>query len=156
MKVAFWCIGTTEEAYLKQGITEYAKRLSNYLGFEYKEFVIRGKKTAGAEQHKLTEKEEVVKNLKSGDYLVLLDEAGKHYTSEDFADFLQKRFNSVSGNLVFLAGGAYGFHEELYARANAKLSLSAMTFTHQMVRLIFLEQLYRGMTILRNEPYHHR
>jgi 23S rRNA (pseudouridine1915-N3)-methyltransferase len=156
MKVAFWCISPTEEAYLKVGIEEYVKRLGNYLSFEYKEFNLKGKKTATPDQHKTAEKDELLKLLKPNDHLVLLDEVGKQYTSENFADFLQKCFNNVSGNLVFLAGGAYGFHEELYARANAKLSLSAMTFTHQMVRLIFLEQLYRGMTILRNEPYHHR
>jgi 23S rRNA (pseudouridine1915-N3)-methyltransferase len=156
MKVAFWCIGGTDETYLKEGITGYVKRLGNYLSIEYRELVIKGKKTATPEQHILSEKQEISRLLKPGDYLVLLDEDGNQYSSLSFADFLQKRFNSVQGNLVFLSGGPYGFHDDLYARANAKLSLSTMTFTHQMVRLIFLEQLYRAMTILRNEPYHHR
>lgn len=156
MKVSFWCTGATDETYLKEGIAAYARRLTNYLGFEYREILVKGKGRATPEQHILAEKEEILKLLKPGDYLVLLDEAGRQYSSVAFSDFLQKRFNTVQGNLVFLAGGPYGFHQELSTRANAKLSLSDMTFTHQMVRIIFLEQLYRAMTILRNEPYHHR
>lgn len=156
MKVEFWCIGKTDETYLMEGINKYSKRLSNYLSFEYKEFSFaRSKKATTPTQHKEAEKEELLKLLKPTDFLVLLDERGKTFTSITFADFLQKKFNEVSGNMIFLIGGAYGFHEEIYKRANAQIALSAMTFTHQMVRLIFLEQLYRAMTILRNEPYHH-
>jgi 23S rRNA (pseudouridine1915-N3)-methyltransferase len=156
MKTAFWCIGATDKPYLRQGIDEYVKRLSNYLSFEYKEVTPKAPKTASPEQLKIVEKDAVLKLLDRSDFLVILDENGPEYSSEKFAEFLQKRFNSVSGSLVFLAGGAYGFDDEILARANAKLSLSKLTFTHQMVRLIFLEQLYRAMTILRNEPYHHR
>jgi 23S rRNA (pseudouridine1915-N3)-methyltransferase len=156
MKVEFWCIGKTDETYLLEGINKYSKRLTNYLSFEYKEFSFaRSKKAATPIQHKEAEKEELLKILKPTDFLVLLDERGKTFTSVTFADFLQKKFNEVSGNMIFLIGGAYGFHDEIYKRANAQIALSAMTFTHQMVRLIFLEQLYRAMTILRNEPYHH-
>ena len=91
----------------------------------------------------------------SGDWVLLLDEKGKKYTSLQFADYLQKRMNSGIKNLIFVIGGPYGFSPEVYARANGKISLSDMTFSHQMVRLFFVEQLYRGYTILRNEPYHH-
>ena len=156
MKVAFWCIGKTEETYLIEGIQKYTKRLSNYLSFEYKEIHIRqAQKIPTPAQHKQTERDELLKLIKPTDFLVLLDEAGKEFTSVGFADFMQKKFNEVSSNIIFLIGGAYGFHEDIYARANQKIALSQMTFTHQMVRLIFLEQLYRAMTILRNEPYHH-
>lgn len=156
MKVEFWCIGKTDETYLLEGINKYSKRLANYLSFEYKEFSFaKSKKATTPAQHKEAEKEELLKLLKPNDFLVLLDERGKNFTSVAFADFLQKKFNEVSGNMIFLIGGAYGFHEEIYKRANTQIALSAMTFTHQMVRLIFLEQLYRAMTILRNEPYHH-
>ncbi|MGZ5243745.1 MAG: 23S rRNA (pseudouridine(1915)-N(3))-methyltransferase RlmH [Bacteroidia bacterium] len=156
MKVSFWCIGKTEEAYLVEGIQKYNKRLSNYLSFDYKEIHIRqSQKIPTPVQHKQTERDELLKLIKPTDFLVLLDEAGKEFTSVGFADFMQKKFNEVSSNMIFLIGGAYGFHDDIYARANAKIALSQMTFTHQMVRVIFLEQLYRAMTILRNEPYHH-
>lgn len=155
MKVHLWCIGKTEERYITEGLKDYVKRLSHYIPFEYKEIPAGKIKKASAEQHKASERDDILKLLKPEDYLVLLDERGKLYSSTQFAEFIQLRFNSINGNLVFLIGGAYGFHEDIYARANARLSLSPMTFTHQMVRLIFIEQLYRGMTILRNEPYHH-
>jgi 23S rRNA (pseudouridine1915-N3)-methyltransferase len=156
LKVAFWNIGRTDESYLEEGIRKYEKRLSNYLSFEYKEIKTgRGKKIITPAQHRLSEKEEIFKLLKPNDYLVLLDEGGKSFGSVTFSTYLEKLFHEVQGSLIFLAGGPYGFDETLYQRANAKLSLSEMTFTHQMVRLIFLEQLYRAMTILRNEPYHH-
>ncbi|RYD79428.1 MAG: 23S rRNA (pseudouridine(1915)-N(3))-methyltransferase RlmH [Sphingobacteriales bacterium] len=156
MKVAFWAIGKTDEKYLLEGIEKYTKRLGNYLSFEYKELYIRqSQKIPSPLQHKQTERDELLKIIKPTDFLILLDEAGKEFNSVGFANFLQKKFNDVSGNMIFLIGGAYGFHDDIYARANAKIALSQMTFTHQMVRLIFLEQLYRAMTILKNEPYHH-
>ncbi len=156
MKISFWCIGKTEESYLLEGINKYNKRLSNYLSFEYKEIHIRqSAKMVTPAQHKQTERDELLKLIKPTDFLILLDEAGKEFTSVKFAEFLQKKFNEVAANMIFLIGGAYGFHHDIYARANANIALSQMTFTHQMVRLIFLEQLYRAMTILRNEPYHH-
>ena len=156
MKVAFWNIGRTDEAYLNDGIQQYIKRLGNYLTFEYRELIIpKSKKTASADNHRIAERDEILKLLKANDCLVLLDDKGRKFSSEDFAIWLQKMFNEVAGNLIFLSGGPFGFHEDIYKRAQLKLSLSDMTFTHQMVRLIFLEQLYRGMTILRNEPYHH-
>lgn len=155
MKVCFWAISRTDEAYLKEGMQQYIRRLGPYIPFEYLELGTRGKKNQTAEQHKAAERDEILKLLKPNDHLVLLDEGGKEYTSVAFAEQMQKYFNEVHGSLVFLAGGPYGFHEDIYKRAQSKLSLSKMTYTHQMARLIFLEQLYRAMTILRNEPYHH-
>jgi 23S rRNA (pseudouridine1915-N3)-methyltransferase len=115
----------------------------------------KSNKATTPEQHKASDRDIINKLLKPNDHLVIMDEKGKEYSSTGFSAFLQKCFNEVGGNLIFLIGGAYGFHDDIYARANAKISLSQMTFTHQMVRLIFAEQLYRAMTILRNEPYHH-
>ena len=107
-------------------------------------------------QQKQAEGEEILKRLTTSDNLVLLDENGKTFSSIGFSEFLQKKMNSGLKNLVFVIGGPYGFSDAIYARANGKVSLSAMTFSHQMVRLFVVEQLYRGFTILRNEPYHHR
>jgi 23S rRNA (pseudouridine1915-N3)-methyltransferase len=156
MKVAFWCIGKTEDAYILEGFALYQKRLTNYLSFEYKEILFpKGKKATNAALHQELEKDEILKLLKPNDTLILLDEKGKEFDSTGFSTFMQKMFNESNGSLVFLAGGAYGFHKEIYNRANQTISLSRMTFTHQMVRLIFIEQLYRAMTILKGEPYHH-
>ncbi|MCX6352575.1 MAG: 23S rRNA (pseudouridine(1915)-N(3))-methyltransferase RlmH [Bacteroidetes bacterium] len=154
MKTELWCVGKTEDSYIKEGMGVYQKRLGNYLTFGCKEIIVATKNTT-AELQKEAEKNAIIKLLKPTDFLILLDEKGSTPSSKGFADFLQKKFNSLSGNMIFLVGGAYGFHDEIYERAQAKIALSEMTFTHQMVRLIFLEQLYRAMTILRNEPYHH-
>lgn len=107
-------------------------------------------------QQKDAEGAEILKRISASDKLVLLDEQGKSYTSEGFAEFLQKQMNSGLKNLVFVIGGPYGFSEAVYEAASGKIALSKMTFSHQMVRLFFVEQLYRGLTILKNEPYHHR
>ena len=155
MKVSYWCIGKTDDAYLKEGTAIYLKKLMPYLSFQYLELSASKLKNGVAEMHRSFEKDEVLKILKPNDLLILLDEKGELMSSEKFAQWMQKKFNVAQGNIVFLSGGAYGFHEELYKRSIAKLALSEMTFTHQMVRLIFLEQLYRCMTILRKEPYHH-
>ncbi len=156
MKVALWCIGKTEDPYIIEGFGIYQKRLSNYLNFEFREInPVKGKKAVIAAAHKEQERNEILKILKPNDTLVLLDEGGKEFGSTDFSAYLQKLFNETGGALIFLAGGAYGFHPDIYARANYKLSLSQMTFTHQMVRLIFIEQLYRAMTIIKGEKYHH-
>jgi 23S rRNA (pseudouridine1915-N3)-methyltransferase len=156
MKVAFWCIGKTDDPHIAEGFGIYQKRLSNYLNFEYREInPPKSKKPATALEHKETERDEILKILKQNDTLVLLDEAGKEFDSVGFSTFLQKSFHETSGSIVFLAGGPYGFHQDIYSRAKHKLSLSQMTFTHQMVRLIFIEQLYRAMTIIKGEKYHH-
>jgi len=150
------CIGKTTSAYLRTGIEEYVQRLQHYLRFEYIE-IPDVKITKGMAESQVKEKEGAVimRYIDSADFVVLLDEHGKSLSSVHFAEYLQKRFNSGGKALNFLIGGPYGFSDELRNRADAKISLSPMTFSHQMVRLIAAEQLYRAMTILRNEPYHH-
>ena len=136
---------------------DYTKRLGFYISFELEVIPdIKNAKSLSETQQKKMEGEEILKRTSSADVLILLDEKGKTYTSEGFSEFLQKKMNSGLKNLVFVIGGPYGFSEEIYQRANGKISLSSMTFSHQMVRLFFIEQLYRAFTILRNEPYHHR
>lgn len=155
MKVELWVIGKTNESYFKEAIEVYHKRIQRYLPFSY--LVIPDVKNAGKlspEQLKAKEGDLILKRLKAEDGLILLDERGKSFSSTAFATWLDKQFQSPFKRLVFLVGGAYGFSPELYQRANSKLSLSKMTFSHQMIRPFFLEQLYRAMTILRNEPYH--
>ncbi len=155
MKVTLWIIGKTTDAYLETGIAVYAQRLKHYLPFsiEVVPDVRQGSKLP-PEQLKEREAEAVLDRLKKEDVLILLDERGQTFTSEAFARFLEQRLNTSGKRLIFLIGGAYGFADALYARANGQVALSAMTFSHQMVRLFFVEQLYRAMTILRNEPYH--
>lgn len=155
MKVEFWVIGKTNEVYLETGIGIYEKRLRRYLPFQMQVLPdIRQAGTLSSEQLKSKEGELMLSKIKPEDLLVLLDEKGQSYTSERFARYLEQQLAGSKHRLIFLVGGAYGFSEEVYRRANAQLALSAMTFSHQMVRLFFLEQLYRAMTILRNEPYH--
>jgi 23S rRNA (pseudouridine1915-N3)-methyltransferase len=156
MKICFLVIGKTVEDYLKQGITIYEKRLKNYLPFEIKT-VPEIKKTSGLsiDQQKTLEGKALLEHFTPADFVVLLDEQGKELTSTDFAVFLQKHMLQSIKSMIFVVGGPYGFSKEMYNRANDKISLSRMTFSHQMVRLIFTEQLYRAMTILKNEPYHH-
>lgn len=117
---------------------------------------IKNAKNLSEENQKKLEGEEILKRINPGDELILLDENGKSFTSEGFSEFLQKKMNSGLKNLTFVIGGPYGFSDAVYARATSKLSLSKMTFSHQMIRLFFVEQIYRAFTILRNEPYHHR
>jgi len=155
MKVAFWVIGKTSPAYLKEGMAIYEKRLTHYLKFSSHIFPdVKNAKSLKPFEIKKKEGEIILKKLEKSDYLILLDERGKAFTSTAFASFLDKRFQQSSSRIIFLVGGAYGFSEAIYKRANFKLQLSSMTFSHQMVRLFFLEQLYRAMTILRGEPYH--
>lgn len=155
MKVFFWVIGKTSEAYLRSGIEQYRKRMGHYLPFDYEvipDIKKAGKKTA--EQLKTLEGQAILDRLRPDDYLILLDEKGKMFSSVEFSRYLDRCLQRPQRRLVFLVGGAFGFDEKVYRRADARLSLSTMTFSHQMVRLFFLEQLYRAMTILRNEPYH--
>lgn len=156
MKVQLVVIGKTTEKYLIQGENEYLKRLKHYLRIETKVIPdLKNTKKLSEEQQKQKEGELILNQLAETDYLVLLDENGKQYSSLEFSDFIEKKTLTGLKNLVFVVGGPYGFSKDLYARANAKMSLSKMTFSHQMVRMIFLEQLYRAMTIIRGEPYHH-
>ena len=156
MKVKFVCIGKTGKDFLLQGENEYLNRLKHYVTIERIELPdLKQASKLSKDQIKDQEGKEFLAKVKSSDVLILLDERGKEMGSVQFADFVQQRFNSGAKNLVFLVGGAYGFSQEVYDRANYKLSLSKMTFSHQMIRMIFFEQLYRAMTILKGEPYHH-
>lgn len=156
MKTVLVMVGRTSAAWLQTGIDEYVKRLGRYAPFEL--VVLPDVKKGGSlPQEVLKEKEGrlLLDQLNPGDVLVLLDENGKPAGSKDFAGFVQKQMVAGVRRLVFIIGGAYGFSAEVHQRADHKLSLSRMTFSHQMVRLIFVEQLYRAHSILNNEPYHH-
>ena len=156
MKIVLITIGKTNEKYLIEGISNYQKRLKHYINFEMTE-IVNIKNTKNLSELELMKKEGelILKQIQSSDYLVLLDDKGKDFTSPKFAQKLQQWMLSGKKRLVFVVGGAYGFSEEVYKRGNEKISLSKMTFSHQMVRLFFVEQIYRGYTILNNEPYHH-
>ena len=155
MKICCWFIGKTADKYLREGTEIYAKRLGRYLPFE-REILpdIKGGGKLSPEQLKLREGELVLSRLKPEDGLILLDERGKDFTSVQLAHWLDRQLQQPYRRLIFLVGGAYGFDAAVYQRANAQWSLSKLTFSHQMIRLFVLEQLYRAMTILRNEPYH--
>jgi 23S rRNA (pseudouridine1915-N3)-methyltransferase len=156
MKITLYTIGKTDSAELQQLIAQYAQRLQHYVPFSLEVIPdLKNTKNLSEGQQKQAEGAELLKRLGSTDALVLLDEGGKTYSSVGFSKFLQKKMNSGLKHLVFVVGGPYGFSEEVYQRAIGKVSLSSMTFSHQMVRLFFVEQLYRAYTILRNEPYHH-
>ncbi|MCB9361066.1 MAG: 23S rRNA (pseudouridine(1915)-N(3))-methyltransferase RlmH [Flavobacteriales bacterium] len=156
MKIKLIVIGKTDESYLKEGIDKYLKRLRHYISFEMIVLndVSVGKKTNIILQKDL-EGKLILEKVNLNDYLVLLDENGEQYTSINFSKYIQKRMNA-GNDLVFVIGGPFGFSEEIYSRANAKLSLSKMTFSHQMIRLFFIEQTYRAFTILKGEKYHHQ
>lgn len=156
MKVTLILNGKTEDDHIIKGVAVYEQRLKHYLPFETVVIpALKNTKALSIEQQKQKEGELLFKLIQSSDKLILLDENGKEYNSPGFADFIQQQMNSGIKNLVFVVGGPYGFSEDVYKRANGKISLSKMTFSHQMVRLFFVEQVYRAMTILKNEPYHH-
>ena len=132
------------------------KRLGFYVSFNFEIIPdIKNAKNLSEKQQKIAEGNELLKRIEKSDTMIILDEKGNTFSSVQFSEFLQKKMNSGLKNLIFIIGGPYGFSEEIYQRATSKISLSTMTFSHQMVRLFFIEQLYRGFTILRNEPYHH-
>ena len=156
MKIKLIVVGKTNAKYLLEGENEYENRLKHYTKFE--ETIIPDVKQPGKlNENELKKKEGhlILGKLESSDHVILLDDKGKSHSSIEFAHFLQQKMNSGLKLLVFVVGGAFGFSDEVYQRANSKLSLSKMTFSHQMVRLIFKEQLYRGFSILRGEKYHH-
>ncbi|MBC9797893.1 23S rRNA (pseudouridine(1915)-N(3))-methyltransferase RlmH [Sinomicrobium weinanense] len=157
MNIKLLAIGKTDRTALQSLIQDYEKRLGFYVRFETE--IIPDIKNTGKlseAQQKEKEGELILKKLQPTDILVLLDENGREYTSVGFSEFLQKKMNSGIKQLVFVIGGPYGFSDAVYRKAQGKLSLSLMTFSHQMVRLFFTEQLYRAFTILNNEPYHHK
>ena len=156
MKITVLSIGKTNDKYLLVGMDEFRKRLRHFVKVDWIELP-EVKNRKGLSKVELLDQEEMLfnKQLKPSDHILLLDEQGNSFTSIEFSKLLNKKMNAGISNLVFLIGGPYGFSEGLYKRSKGKVSLSKMTFTHQMVRLFFLEQLYRGFTILRNMPYHH-
>jgi len=157
MKICLLVIGKTDEAYLQKGIEIFLKRIPHYLSFEMKIIPdLKNSKNLSEIQQKEKEGELIFQQLIASDELFLLDEQGMEVSSVEFARFLEKKMISGIKRTVFVIGGPYGFSGNVYARAIGKVSLSKMTFSHQMVRLIFLEQLYRAMTILKGEPYHHQ
>ncbi len=155
MKISLITVGKTENNYLIEGIRIYNERLKHYIKFEMIEIQLpKNLKKLNPEQLKEAEGKLLLNSFEGADMIILLDEKGNTYTSETFAVWLQKQMNAGIRHLVFVVGGAFGFSPEVYQAANNKLALSSMTFSHQMVRLFFVEQLYRAFTILRNEQYH--
>ncbi|UMY64581.1 MULTISPECIES: 23S rRNA (pseudouridine(1915)-N(3))-methyltransferase RlmH [unclassified Flavobacterium] len=156
MNIRLIAIGKTDDKHLLALIDEYVKRLSFYVRFDLEILPdIKNAKNLSEAQQKEKEGEAILAKLQSSDHLILLDERGKSFSSVGFSEELQKRMNAGVRTLVFVIGGPYGFSDTVYRRANGMLSLSAMTFSHQMVRLFFVEQVYRAFTILKGEPYHH-
>ena len=156
MKVSLYLIGKTDEGFVKTAVDLFEKRLKHYLPFSI--ITLPDIKNAGKISQlelKTKEGELLLKQFNNADLVVLLDDKGKQYTSVEFAAYFQQQMNSGVKNLCFVIGGAFGFSDAVYARANSKLSLSKMTFTHQMIRILFVEQCYRAMTILKGESYHH-
>ena len=157
MTIKLITIGKTDNKQLTSLIDDYIKRLGYYIKFSLDIIPdIKNSKNLSEVQQKQKEGELILKKISTTDTLILLDENGKQFDSVDFSSYLQKHMNSGIKQLVFVIGGPYGFSEAVYKKSNGKLSLSKMTFSHQMIRLFFIEQLYRGFTILRNEPYHHK
>ncbi len=157
MQIKLIAIGKTDDKQLIQLIEHYQKRLKHYIKFQIEIIPdIKNVKNLSEKQQKEKEGELILKKIASTDALVLLDENGKQFTSVGFSDYLQKKMNTGIKQLVFVIGGPYGFSEAVYQKSKEKISLSKMTFSHQMIRLFMVEQIYRGFTILKNEPYHHQ
>lgn len=157
MKVKLIYIGKTGKSFLIEGEKEYTKRLKRYMKFETIELPdIKNAKKMSAQEVKVKEGDQILSKIKDDDRVFLLDEKGKEYDSINFSKFIQKQFNIGGQGIVFIVGGPYGFSEEVYKRATGKIALSKLTFSHQMIRMFFIEQLYRSMTIIKGEPYHHQ
>jgi 23S rRNA (pseudouridine1915-N3)-methyltransferase len=156
MKVSLIMVGKTDFRFIEEGETMYSERIGRYISFE--KIVIKdvkNRKSLEQLQIKKLEGIEILNRIQQGDYVVLLDDKGKEFNSMGFSSFIESKILTVPKRLVFIIGGAYGFSDEVYQMAKEKLSVSKMTFSHQIVRLIFLEQLYRAFTIIKGEPYHH-
>ena len=155
MRVSLITVGKTDIKWVSEGLEVYSSRLRHYIPFEIREIPeLKNVSALSRDQIKTAEGKLILKSLKDSDDLILLDERGKEFRSIEFADWLQKRM-TAGRDIVFVIGGAYGFSQEVYRRAGGMVSLSKMTFSHQMVRTIFVEQLYRALTILKGESYHH-
>jgi len=156
VKILLLTIGNTDKQYMREGIDDYVKRLSFYLPFEMKVIPdIKNRSSYSTELQKEKEGQLILNQISSGDYLVLLDEHGNEYSSLEFSKWIEKKMIAGTRQLVFVIGGPYGFSNTVYQRSDIKISMSKMTFSHQMARMIFVEQIYRAMTIIKNEPYHH-
>lgn len=156
MKITFLTVGKTDIKWVADGLDTYASRLKHYIPFSVVEIPeLKGVSALSREQIKEREGELILRSVKPSDYVTLLDERGQEYRSIEFARMLEEKMSRTGKDLVFVVGGAYGFSEAVYARADHKISLSRMTFSHQLVRTVFAEQLYRAFTIMRGEPYHH-
>ena len=156
MKITLLTVGKTDRDWVRQGLDIYVSRLKHYIPFTLTEIPeLKNVSALSKDQIKIKEGELILKNIRQNDDLILLDEHGKEYSSVQLAKILQDKINYECKDIVFVIGGAYGFSDAVYTRANSKLSLSKMTFSHQMVRTIFAEQLYRAFTIMKGEPYHH-
>ena len=156
MHLTLLTVGKTDIPWVRDGLEMYISRLKHYVPFDLREIPeLKGVSALSREQIKEREGELILKQLKPSDEVILLDEHGREYRSVELADWLGRRLSASGRDLVFVIGGAYGFSDAVYGRAGGKLSLSKMTFSHQLVRTIFAEQLYRAFTILRGEPYHH-
>ena len=157
MNIKILMIGKTDNSIMKSIVDDYSKRLSMYINFSFEVINdIKNAKNLTEIQQKEKEGELILAKLKPTDHLILLDENGENFSSIGFSDFIQKKMNSGIKTLVLVIGGPYGFSESVYKKANGKIALSKMTFSHQMIRMIIVEQLYRAFTILNNEPYHHQ
>jgi 23S rRNA (pseudouridine1915-N3)-methyltransferase len=156
LKITLLTVGKTDKDWVKQGLDIYVSRLKHYIPFSVVEIPeLKNVSALSKDQIKTREGELILKNVRPTDDLILMDERGKQYTSVELARVLQDKISYIGKDIVFVIGGAYGFSEAVYNRADSKISLSKMTFSHQMVRAIFAEQIYRAFTIMRGEPYHH-
>jgi len=156
MKITFLVTGKNKDSYLTEGINVYIKRLKKYISFEFKEISgVKSTKKYSIEEIKQREGEALLKQIPASAYMVLLDERGQQMSSENFAMWLKKSMVQSTQHIIFVVGGSYGFSEAVYKATSAKLSLSPMTFSHQVIRLMFMEQIYRAFTIIHGEPYHH-
>ena len=156
MKITLLTVGKTDRDWVKQGLELYISRLKHYISFALVEIPeLKNVSALSTEQIKTKEGELILKHIRPGDDLILMDERGKMHTSIEFAKVLQDKISYIGKDIIFVIRGAYGFSQAVYDRADSKISLSKMTFSHQMVRAIFAEQLYRAFTIMRGEPYHH-
>jgi 23S rRNA (pseudouridine1915-N3)-methyltransferase len=155
MNIKLIVVGKTNQSYVEEGVKEYFSRLKHYISFEIIVVPdVKGAKNLSSYNLKDKEAENIIKYLNNQDTVVLLDEHGQEFRSKEFAQYLQKKMNQGTKTLVFVVGGAFGFSDKMYSLTSEKISISKMTFSHQMIRLLFTEQLYRAFTILHNEPYH--
>ena len=156
MKITLLTVGKTDKDWVRQGMDIYVSRLKHYIPFSVVEIPeLKNVSAMTKDQIKAKEGELILKQVKPADDLILLDERGKEYTSVELAKVIQDKISYTGKDMVYVIGGAYGFSDAVYQRANSKISLSRMTFSHQMVRAIFVEQIYRAFTIIKGEPYHH-